>query len=414
MRHRRRAGAYDGRPDVVVAVTGSGIQWDDAELAAKAVLNAGELGTKAAPQKAAGEACADLDCNGDHLFTVADYAADARVNDRKRERHQGPRRPSSSPSPTASTTTRTVHGRHLRLGLSSATTMTPPTTDASATERASTQRDDRLPRLPLPPAPHRRRLGREANDLAEALLYAADAKARVAAAGVFTVDQTAFAKTAIDYAYRKNMLIVAAIGDTASRAHSMPATANHVLTTGGVRYDGDDPAKATTFLQLDGCSSYGPSLSVMGARPVARATAAARIAGIAGLVFSAAADAKVDVSAEEAIQLFRSQADAIGSAGFNVHAGYGRANAARMVDAVLAKRVRPRSTSSRRSGSRRSSRPTRPIRPRRRARSASSDASPRATPPSTTSRCSSRRARSRPRPTSATSSRSASAFPAGP
>ena len=61
-----------------------GIEWDDADLADKAYLNAAEL-AKHKPQDANGNACggtgalAGFDCNGDGVFSVSDYAADARV-----------------------------------------------------------------------------------------------------------------------------------------------------------------------------------------------------------------------------------------------------------------------------------------------------------------------------------------------
>src|SRR5205085_2881621 len=51
----------------------------------------------------------------------------------------------------------------------------------------------------------------EGNDLAQGLVYAADAKVNVASVGLFTVDQTAFTKAAVDYAYSKNVLIVTGI-----------------------------------------------------------------------------------------------------------------------------------------------------------------------------------------------------------
>ena len=331
-----------GRPDVVIAVTGSGIQWDATNVNG-AALNAGELGAKGAPQNAAGEPCADRDCNGDRLFTIADYKDDARVTDRNANGILDPGDLilafSDGVDDDANGYTDDICGWDF-FGNDNNPADDGEVGHGTAQARAVTDACPNCRYLPI-------RTGddavEEANDLAQALIYAADAKARVAAAGIVTVDQTAFSKAAIDYAYRKNMLVVAAIGDTASRAHVMPATANHVLTAGGVRYDGADPAKATTFTQADGCSSYGPSLSVMASTTGCSRDAAARIAGIGGLVFSAAADAKIDVSAEEAIQLFRSQADAIAGTtnGFDVHVGYGRANAARMVDAVLAKRVPP-------------------------------------------------------------------------
>ena len=44
-----------------------------------------------------------------------------------------------------------------------------------------------------------------------------------------TIDQSAFAKAAIDYAYAHGALVVASMADENSRHHNMPAAPNHTL-----------------------------------------------------------------------------------------------------------------------------------------------------------------------------------------
>ncbi len=74
-----------GSPSVKIAICDSGIEWDNADLVNKAYLNAAELAGTHRPQTAAGAACggngalAGYDCDGDGVFSVADYAMDARV-----------------------------------------------------------------------------------------------------------------------------------------------------------------------------------------------------------------------------------------------------------------------------------------------------------------------------------------------
>lgn len=71
-----------GRPDVVIAVLDSGIQWRNAEamrdLADATYLNRRELPTPSP----AGAGDDPYDANGDGRFTVSDYAGDRRVTDR--------------------------------------------------------------------------------------------------------------------------------------------------------------------------------------------------------------------------------------------------------------------------------------------------------------------------------------------
>ena len=44
-----------------------------------------------------------------------------------------------------------------------------------------------------------------------------------------TINNTAFAKAAIDYAYGKGTIVVASMADENSRHHNMPAVSNHTL-----------------------------------------------------------------------------------------------------------------------------------------------------------------------------------------
>src|SRR5262249_36884744 len=70
-----------GRPEVVIAEIDCGIQWDEAEIINKAWLNAKELAGQKRPKNASGAcggtgALLGYDCNGDGVFTVADYRDD--------------------------------------------------------------------------------------------------------------------------------------------------------------------------------------------------------------------------------------------------------------------------------------------------------------------------------------------------
>src|ERR1019366_4742344 len=75
-----------GDPKVLIAVLDSGIEWEQPDLVNKAYLNAGELTGAHKPQTALGAACggtgdlAGYDCDGDGVFSVADYRDDPRIS----------------------------------------------------------------------------------------------------------------------------------------------------------------------------------------------------------------------------------------------------------------------------------------------------------------------------------------------
>ncbi|MCW3069626.1 MAG: hypothetical protein JWL67_2251 [Solirubrobacterales bacterium] len=74
------AGAWKterGRPEAVVAILDTGIDWGQQGLRDKIHLNTGELPY---PQHADGSSCTAFDCNADGVVNVEDYAQDPRVS----------------------------------------------------------------------------------------------------------------------------------------------------------------------------------------------------------------------------------------------------------------------------------------------------------------------------------------------
>jgi hypothetical protein len=73
------AGAWKaerGRPDSVVSILDTGIDWGQRGLRDQIHLNTGELPY---PQRSDGSSCGTFDCNGDGVVNVEDYAQDPRV-----------------------------------------------------------------------------------------------------------------------------------------------------------------------------------------------------------------------------------------------------------------------------------------------------------------------------------------------
>jgi len=106
----------------------------------------------------------------------------------------------------------------------------------------------------------------DSNNFAKAVVYATDNGFKVVQEALGTINQTAFSRTAIDYAYSKGVLIDASMADENSRHHNMPATWNHTLPVHTVRFNGDSFHNSSSFLAFDSCTNYGghAALSVAG------------------------------------------------------------------------------------------------------------------------------------------------------
>ncbi len=386
-----------GRPDVKIAVIDSGIEWDAADLVNKAALNLGELKRDdAKPRSADDTACggtgplAGYDCNGDGIFTVADYRDDPRIapvvvgepcfNEHDRTKPGGDRIKgdlnrncildpgdiilmfSDGVDDDANGYTDDICGWDFfkndndpyddtRYGHG-----TGEARDSVAEANNGSGEPGVCPGCTFIPLRVGDSFIGDANDFAKAVIYAADSGAKVVQEALGTVNQSAFSKAAIDYAYNKGTIIIASMADENSRHHNMPATANHVLTVHSVRYNEKNPSVATTFVAFDTCSNYGAHLSLSVSGTSCSSEATGRGSGIAGLLYSMAAAEGIQLTAEEAIQLFKMEADDIdvpesraterpkyyySHAGYDQRFGYGRSNALRLVEAIKARRIPP-------------------------------------------------------------------------
>lgn len=386
-----------GRDDVHIAVIDSGIEWDKADLVNKVALNAVELKGDKRPKTANGDACggagdlAGYDCNGDGIFNVADYRDDPRIKDpvvgekcfADGERTKlGPDRIkgdvnrncildpgdliamfSDGVDDDANGYTDDIAGWDFykndndpyddtRYGHGTGEAVD------SAAEANNMQGDPGVcPGCRFIPLRVGNSFIADSNDFAKAVIYAADNNVKVVQEALGTINETAFAKAAIDYAYSKGAIVMASMADENSRHHNLPATSNHVLTVHSIRYNETNPESATTFVAFDTCSNYGGHLSLSISATSCSSEATGRSSGIAGLMYSMAANVGLQppLTAEEAIQLFKSNADDVDVAesrgpepifyfsqkGFDQRFGYGRANAARMMQSIADKKIPP-------------------------------------------------------------------------
>ena len=383
-----------GRDDVHIGVVDSGIKWEEPELIDRVLLNAAELKLDKRPKTAGGGVCggagnlAGYDCNADGIFSVSDYKEDPRIS------------PKVTGEKCFTDPERTVLGAERIMGDLNRNCVldagdlilmfsdgvdddangytddisgwdffkndndpfddtryghgTGEAIDSTAEANNGNGDPGTCPRCRFIPLRVGNSYIADVNDFAKATIYAADNGCKVVQEALGTVNQNAFSKAAIDYAYTKGAIVVASMGDENSRHPNVPATANHVLTVHSVRYDGDNPENSSTYVAFDTCSNYGGHLSLSVSATACSSEATGRSSGIAGLAFSYAADQGIDLSAEETIQLFKMYADDIDVAtsrtenvfywsqpGYDQRFGYGRANASRMMQAIKDKLIPP-------------------------------------------------------------------------
>ena len=356
-----------GRPDVLIAVLDSGIRWSDRELTEKLYLNAGELPP---PRGSA----AGYDMNGDSLVTAADYAEDPRVADSNGNgfidpgdlirafsncqdddgngyrddisgydffsgEHCGTHRGDNDPDDE----TDFGHGTAI------ATTIAAPTHDGQGEAGVCA----RCRVLPV-------RVGDsfvvDANQFADGLIFAVRSGARVVASALGSYNNTPFARSAVDYAYEHGVAIIASAADEFSYHHNFPSVYNHALYVNAICHDQPaDYRKATTFWGLNPCTNFGARVWVTVPARTCSSGATSRLAGISGLVLSAALDSgSGPLAPEELYQLLRMTTDDLDNsepdwgelrwparAGFDQLTGYGRVNAQRVVQAAIEGRIPP-------------------------------------------------------------------------
>ncbi len=340
-----------GAPDVRIAIIDSGYEWDNADTVNKVLLNKGELVGAAMPQDASGQPCTGLggyDCNGDGVFNIADYAADPRMTPIV----TGDKCFLNMDPTTPSTTDRTAGDLNHNCILDAGDLIerfsdgkdddgngytddiagwdffkndnnpyddtryghgTGESNDSSAEGNNTINGIGACPSCMFIPLRAGESFVTDANNFAKAVVYATDNGVKIVQEALGTVNQTAFSRAAIDYAYAHGVLIDASMADENSRHHNLPATWNHTLPVHTVRFNNDNFHDSTTFVAFDSCTNYGghAALSVSGTSCASEATG--RTAGVAGLVFSMGLSLPqpLSLSAEEVMQTLKQSADII-------------------------------------------------------------------------------------------------------
>jgi hypothetical protein len=384
-----------GRPDVVIAVLDSGIEWLNAgamaDLARKVFLNRRELPL---PQDAAGHTkpmavptalnpdAYDLDDDG--VFDAADYVADPRVGDRN---GNGVIDPEDLILAFSDATDADTNGYVDDIaGWDFLDDDNDPLDDVTYGHGTGEARDSTAeadnggdlgtcPNCMVLPIRVGDSFVADGNNFGQGVVFAVDSGAHVVQEALGTVNNPEFAREAIGYAVSHHVPVIASAADEESFHHNFPAANPYTITVNSVTKWGDlGPLVMTphSYLYLNGCTNYGGNIAVAVSSSSCSSEATGRSAGIAGLLISAALDrvdagvltpASVDAVGHvhplyesEVRQLFTTTADDIdfsgartlsfafpglftstrfaSQPGWDQYFGYGRLNAARAIQAV--------------------------------------------------------------------------------
>jgi len=381
-----------GDPSVIIAITDSGIEWDRRDIHEAAYLNHRELGAHR-PALQDGTSCGDLDpdfhlhpddtsealsafdCNGDGILTVADYALSPTLlpeegeNQKKGDmNHNGVLDAGDIILNYSDGFDDDANGYVDDISGWDFFKNDNDPYDDTRHGHGSGQATDSLSRAnnevgEAGACPNCRmlqlRVGdsvvADANDFAQAVVYATDMRASVVQSALATMNMTRFAQSALDYAYESGVLTVASMGDENSRHHNMPSASNHTLPVHAIQFGGDTLFTSDSFVRFHPCSNFGGQNMLSASGTGCSSEAVGRLAGITGLLYSAARKYNVELTPGEAQSILFMTADDIdiaesrvpepsfkwSQAGFDQRFGYGRVNANTAVEWVRDGRIPP-------------------------------------------------------------------------
>ncbi len=297
-----------GRPDVVLAVIDSGINWDARDLIEKAYLNLGELpppGVAIADWRQGSYTYRDYDTNGDGVVSVADWANDLRVST------------SAGPSPQGQSLldpqdliwtfsdgidddengyVDDISGWNvldddndpwdeLRYGHG-----TGEGEDAAGQAGNGVAGTGSCPNCRVLQVRQGQSFIAHVENYAQGVLFAVDSGASVIQSALGSIDANRFALASHEYAWNRGVPIVASAADEAAGHHNMPTNLLHAMNFNSIRPLDASPGQASGWLYLNGCTNYMATLTASVSSTSCSSEAVAQAAGITGLLLSHARD----------------------------------------------------------------------------------------------------------------------------
>jgi hypothetical protein len=312
-----------GRPDVTIAVLDSGIKWNDrdamVDLRHKVRLNTKELPKPRRDRTGApledGVDCATFkdayDANGDSVVNVSDWACDPRVQRDPKARGGLGVGPADLLDP-----------QDLLIAFSDGTDAdgngfpddiagwdfldddNDPFDDVQYGHGTGEALDSNAeadnggdlgtcPNCTVIPLRVGDSFIADVNDFAQAAVYAVDRGVLVIQEALGTLNNSTLARQAVDYAYGRGVAVIASAADEAAQHHNWPSSLPHTIVVNSVRkYDETLTPQPRSYLQFNGCTNFSTKITLAVPSTSCSSEATGRSAGVAGLVYSAALDAR--------------------------------------------------------------------------------------------------------------------------
>jgi hypothetical protein len=327
-----------GRPDVTIAVLDSGIKWNDAgamtALRFKVHLNQGELPAPRhdlATPLIPGVSCGtygdasggdynphgNYDLNGDGVLNVRDYACDSRVAavvngpGTLHDLRHGPPGTLTPEDLILAFTDGTDHDHNGYAndiaGWNFVDDNNDPYDDVqyghgtgeaedSNAEANTNQGLGTCPNCMVLPLRVGESFIADVNRFAQAVLYATDSGAYVVQEALGTLNNSLFARQAIEYAYHHGTVVIASAADEAAEHHNQPGALPDAIVVNSVtKYASTSGVPLTgvpaSYLQFNGCTNFGTRVTLAVPSSSCSSEATGKSSGVAGLIYSAALNA---------------------------------------------------------------------------------------------------------------------------
>ncbi|HYI62061.1 MAG TPA: DUF4214 domain-containing protein [Acidimicrobiales bacterium] len=329
-------GRSTGSPEVLIAVLDSGIKWRDAgamrDLATKTHVNVGEAAPPCVGTKP------DGDCDGDGVFTIADFGT---VTDRNGNGLADPQDLILAPAFSDGVDDDGdgyvdnisgwdfLHGDNDPFDTVSYGHGTGEALDSTAAANG-TGTVGSCPRCMHLPVRVSDSFIADGGRFAAGVLYALDEGADVIQEALGALNNPRQAQDAIDAAYARGVVVVASMADEAGTHPNLPGSLERTMAVNSVTEKTVDllgPAPVDGYLALNGCTNYGGRTFVSVPSDGCSSEATGQSAGMVGLVESHARELGLTphpslaglggpqagdvLTANEVMQLVRASADDI-------------------------------------------------------------------------------------------------------
>src|SRR3954454_2566909 len=133
------------------------------------------------------------------------------------------------------------------------------------------------------------------NRLAQGVVYATDNGPLAVQDALGALNNSRFAREAVEYAYRHDVVVIASAADEAAQHHHWPESYPHVIVVNSVtKYDDTFTPAPRSYLQFNGCTNFSSKVTVAIPSVSCSSDATGRGSGMAGIIVSAALNARHD------------------------------------------------------------------------------------------------------------------------